>query len=115
MVFAQSLSLSNSARQAARAAVVESATCTDVSNLAKDAADTVGMNGDDADVTILRGDKEADAQTAGVCTGSSQLCKSQPANTNIYVRITFDTDPIVPFVPVPDHLTGEGVFRCEWN
>ena len=54
MVFAQSLSLSNSARQAARSGVVDTAggTCDQIINLAKDSADTMGMDGSDATVTV---------------------------------------------------------------
>jgi Flp pilus assembly protein TadG len=115
MVFAQSLSLSNAARQAARSGVIEGTTCTQINTLSHDAAGTMGMSGDAATVVIQRG-PDRDHLTA-VCSGggTTQPCKSQPVGTNIYVTLTYDTDPVVPFIPVPDQLTGNGVYRCEFS
>ena len=110
-MFAQSLSLSNSARQAARSGVIAGATCSQIENLAKDAADTIAMDGADAVVTISRGTAEGTATAA--CGGGGEPCQGQPDGTNIYVYLVYDTEPIVPMVPVPDTLTGKGVFRCE--
>jgi Flp pilus assembly protein TadG len=115
MVFAQSLSLSNSARQAARSGVISGTTCDQIISLAHDSADTIGMDGADTSVSIERGLTKGAA--TGVCAGggTTQPCKSQAVGTNIYVTLTYPTDPIVPFVPVPDSLTGEGVYRCEFQ
>jgi Flp pilus assembly protein TadG len=117
MVFAQSLSLSNSARQAARSAVIEGTTCSQVSTLAKDAADTIAMDGAAATVTIRRGATETAADAApDPCTvGTTQPCKTQAAGTNVYVRMTFPVNPIVPFIPVPSTVSGKGVYRCEFS
>ena len=112
VVFAQSLSLSNSARQAARSGVIDGTTCGQVSALAQDAANTIAMDGASAVVTITRGTSEATASPA--CAGGDQLCKNQPDGTNIYVRLVYNTSPIVPMVPIPDSLEGKGVFRCEY-
>jgi hypothetical protein len=52
-----------------------------------------------------------------VCSGggSTQPCKAQPSGTNIYVTLTYHTDPVAPFVPVPTTLTGDGAYRCEFS
>jgi Flp pilus assembly protein TadG len=114
-VFAQSLSLSNSARQAARSGVIEGTTCDQINKLATDSADTLGMDGDEATVTIKRGTTEATANTFSCAVGSSiQPCKTQPTGTNLYVELTYSTDPVVPLIPVPDTLVGKGVYRCEF-
>jgi Flp pilus assembly protein TadG len=115
MVFAQSLSLSNSARQAARSGVISGTTCDQITTLAHDAADTIGMNGADTTVTVKRGLSKSTAASACAGGGTTQPCKSQAVGTNVYVTLTYDTDPIVPFVPVPSTLTGGGVFRCEFQ
>jgi Flp pilus assembly protein TadG len=114
VVFAQSLSLSNAARQAARAAVIDGTTCDQVSTLAKDNADTIAMDGADATVTIRRGATEAGATDA--CGGGGQPCAGQAAGTNVYVVLTYATVKSglsLPFVPVPATLTATGAFRCE--
>jgi Flp pilus assembly protein TadG len=115
MVFAQSLSLSNSARQAARSGVISGTTCDQITSLAHDAADTIGMDGADTTVSIKRGATEATASAACGGGGSTQPCKSQAVGTNIYVTLTFSPDPIIPFVPVPSTLQGKGVYRCEFQ
>jgi len=115
IVFSQTLSLSNSARQAARSGVVEGATCTQVTALAQDAADAIAMDGTDAAVSISRGPSEVAAGPACGGGGTVQPCAGQPGGTNVYVRLVFDTPEIVPFIPVPDQLTGKGVFRCEFS
>ena len=115
MVFAQSLSLSNAARQAARSGVISGTTCDQITTLSHDAAGTMGMNGNAASVTITRGTSEGSSTAACGGGGSTQPCKTQAAGTNIYVTLTYATDPVVPFVPVPSHLSGEGVYRCEFS
>jgi Flp pilus assembly protein TadG len=115
-VFAQSLSLSNSARQAARSGVIEGTTCTQITTLAKESADTLGMEGSDTDVTIERGTSEGDATL--VCDdgdGSIQPCKTQPPGTNVYVSLVHATQPVVPLVPIPDTVHATGVYRCEFQ
>lgn len=117
MVFAQALSLSNSARQAARSGVVEGTTCDQIKTLAQDAADTIGMNGADSHVTIKLGASEATSASAcgGSYAGSTQPCKTQPAGSNLYVTLTYNPQALVPLVPVPHALSGAGVYRCEFK
>jgi Flp pilus assembly protein TadG len=116
-LFAQDLSLSNSARQAARSGVVASATCSGIKQTAQDNAGTIGMSGDDTTVTIALGTDEDN--TSPVCTSSAddakQPCKASPANSNVYVTLDHTVDRILPFVPTPDTITGKGVFRCEFS
>ena len=114
-VFAQSLSLSNSARQAARSAVIEGTTCDDIVELAEDSADTLGMKGSDATVTIKRGTSEGSA--SGVCGsgGGDEPCEAQPEGTNVYASLVYDIEPIFPLVPIPDTVHGKGVYRCEFE
>ena len=114
MVFAQSLSLSNSARQAARSGVISGTTCAQITSLAHDAAGTIGMSGAATSVTINRGTSSPGTAACGG-GGSTQPCKSQAVGTNIYVTLSYNTDPIVPFIPVPSTLTGTGVYRCEFS
>lgn len=117
MVFAQSLSLSNAARQAARSGVIDGTTCSQIIQLSHDAAGTMGMTGSAATVTITRGPDASTAKTNPVCTGSTPPppCKGTTPGTNVYVTLTYDTDPVVPFIPVPSKLTGNGVYRCEFS
>lgn len=115
MVFAQSLSLSNAARQAARSGVIEGTTCDQIISLAHDAAGTMGMQGSAASVAIKRGASEAGAATTCSGGGSAQPCQGQDPASNIYVTLTYNTDPVVPFVPVPSQISGKGVYRCEFK
>lgn len=115
-VFAQSLSLSNSARQAARSGVIEGTTCDQIVTLATDSADTLGMDGADTTVVVKRGASAASAITFACAKSSSvQPCKTQNAGTNVYVTLSYAAEPVVPFIPVPDTLTGTGVYRCEFK
>jgi Flp pilus assembly protein TadG len=117
MVFAQDLSLSNSARQAARSGVVAGATCSGVKQTAQDNASTIGMSGADTTVTIALGTDEDHASP--ICTSAAddtkQPCQASPANSNVYVTLGHTVDKILPFVPTPDSITGKGVFRCEFS
>lgn len=115
MVFAQALSLSNASRQAARSGVIAGTTCDQIISLAHDAAGTMGMQGSAASVTIKRGATEAGATTTCSGGGTTQPCQGQDPTPNIYVTLTYNTNPIVPFVPVPSQISGKGVYRCEFK
>ena len=115
MVFAQSLSLSNAARQAARAGVIQGTTCTQIATLAQDAARHRGHEwlcclGLDQ----TRRDRGSATATCS-STPSAQPCSTQPVGTNIYVTLTYAPSAIVPLVPVPSQLRGKGVYRCEFS
>jgi Flp pilus assembly protein TadG len=98
-VFAQSLSLSHSARQAARAGVIEGTTCSQIASLAQDSADTVGMDGSETLVAIRRGTSAASASPVCASGGTDQPCQTQPTGTNVYVSLVYDTEAIAPLVP----------------
>jgi len=117
MIFAQDLSLSNSARQAARSGVVTTADCASIKKTAQDNAGTIGMSGADTAVTIERGTSEDSATPYCTSAGedTEQPCASQPPNTNLYVTLDHAVAKILPFVPTPDSISGKGVFRCEFS
>lgn len=116
IIFAQQLSLGNSARQAARFAVVADRSCADIKAEAQDAADTIGMDGVDTTVTIKVGTTEATAvNPCGIAT--SKPCDNSKEGDSVYVRIDYTSSLVIPLVVVNDNfaLHGEGVFRCEWS
>lgn len=110
IVLAQQLSLSNSARQAARFAVVDvdGRTCGDIEEEARNAAETIGMKPDDP-TYVLSG-------ATGTC---ARPCADSTGSTDLTVTLTYRSDFVVP-MPIPGFATGldiegEGVFRCEYN
>ena len=115
MVFAQSLSLSNAARQAARSGVVQGTTCAQIGTL------VARRRRDHRHGRICRDRLDQarhERSQRNRCLWwrrSTQPCTTQAIGTNVYVTLTFTTNPIVPFVPVPKQLTGTGVYRCEFQ
>ncbi|WP_036490990.1 MULTISPECIES: TadE/TadG family type IV pilus assembly protein [Nocardioides] len=110
IVLTQQLSLSNSARQAARFAVVdvEGRACGDIEAEARNAAATVGMNPGDP-LYALSG-------ATGPC---ERPCAGSTAATNLTVTLSYYSDFLVP-MPIPGFprgidIEGEGIFRCEHN
>jgi Flp pilus assembly protein TadG len=109
-VLAQQLSLSNSARQAARFAVVdvEGRACGDIEAEARGAAATVGMQSTDP-TYVLSG-------ATGPC---ERPCADSAATTNLKVTLSYRSNFVVP-IPIPGFpsgvdVVGEGVFRCEYT
>lgn len=116
IVFAQNLAMGNSARQAARSGVIEGTTCQQVSDLAKDSVDTIGLDGSDVTVTIRRGLSEATATPACAGNDGLQPCKTQPEGTNLYVKLETTTTLVIPLLFTKDvQVTGKGAFRCEFS
>lgn len=110
IVLTQQLSLSNSARQAARFAVVdvEGRACGAVEAEARAAAPTIGMLSSDP-TFVLSG-------APGPC---ERPCAGSTSTTDIKVTLTYHSNFVVP-VPIPGlptgvDIKGEGVFRCEYN
>jgi Flp pilus assembly protein TadG len=110
IVLAQELSLSNSARQAARFAVVdvEGRVCGDIEAEARAASETIGMAA--ADPTYV-----LDGAT-GPC---ERPCAGSTGSTDLTVTLSYRSDFVVP-MPIPGFpsgvdIEGEGVFRCEYN
>lgn len=110
IVLAQQLSLSNSARQAARFAVVdvEGRTCGQIENEARAAAETIGMLPTDPTYALTG--------ATGTC---ERPCADSTPTTDLTVTLTYRSEFVVP-MPIPGFpsgvdIKGEGVFRCEYN
>ena len=110
IVLAQQLSLSNSARQAARFAVVdvEGRTCGQIEEEARAAAETIGMEPGDPTYAL--------AGATGTC---ERPCAGSTGTTDLTVTLTYHSQFMVP-LPIPGFpsgvdIDGEGVFRCEYN
>lgn len=102
LAFAQVLSLNSGARQGARLGVVAGATCAKVVSETKEAAETVGIDAGDADLTV----SPPGACPSPPCTGM----RGQP----LVVTISKPFDLDIPFFD-PLVLTGKGEYRCETN
>lgn len=109
-VLAQQLSLSNSARQAARFAVVdvEGRVCGDIEDEARGAAETLGMEASDPTYALTG--------ATGPC---ERPCADATSTTDLTVTLSYHSEFVVP-IPIPGvpsgvDIDGEGVFRCEYN
>lgn len=110
VVLAQQLSISNSARQAARFAVVdvEDRVCGDIEAEARSAAVTIGMEADDPTYALTG--------ATGPC---ERPCADSTSTTDLTVTLSYYSEFVVP-MPIPGFpdgldIEGEGVFRCEYN
>lgn len=110
IVLAQQLSLSNSARQAARFAVVdvEGRTCGQIEDEARSAAETIAMAPTDPAYSLTG--------ATGTC---ERPCADSTATTDLTVTLTYHSKFVVP-IPIPGvpsglDIEGEGIFRCEYN
>lgn len=110
IALAQQLSLGNSARQAARFAVVdvEGRTCGQIEAEARAAAETIGMKPADPTYALMG--------ATGTC---ERPCAGATATTDLTVTMTYRSEFVVP-IPIPGvpnglDIEGEGVFRCEYN
>jgi hypothetical protein len=113
LVFAQSLSLGNAARQGARFGVVADRTCGAIQAETQDAAATIGLSAADVTVTIER---DTGGVRSPICgSGSDVPCKDSEVGDSIYVKTMAAVEPIVPLVPAPTQIDSEGVFRCEFS
>ena len=110
IVLAHELSLSNSARQAARFAVVdvEGRACGDIEAEARGASETIGMESGDPTYALTG--------ATGPC---ERPCAGSTSTTDLTVTLAYRSDFVVP-MPIPGFpsgvdIEGEGVFRCEYN
>lgn len=111
-LFAQQISLNNGARQAARYAVVDGRTCSEIETEAKAGAATIGMSAAQVPTPVI-------SNCGG---GGAKPCTDTLSGTNITVTMTrpgASNAWVVSFppfnsIPVPT-LTGEGVMRCEFS
>jgi Flp pilus assembly protein TadG len=108
-IFAQQLSLSNGARQAARFAVVDGPTCAEVRAEGKNSAATIGM-------TAAQVPEPAVSNCA---SDGAKPCAGTTMGTNITVTMTRSSTWVIPIPPfnvlTPPTLTGKGIMRCEFS
>jgi hypothetical protein len=109
VLFAQQLSLSNGARQAARYAVVAGNDCTAIRTQARNEATTIGMPAAGPAVNVSR---------CGL-GGAIEPCKGTTPGTNITVTMRWQDDWLVSLPPFnvinAPALEGKGVMRCEYR
>jgi Flp pilus assembly protein TadG len=125
-LFSEQLSLNNSVRQGARAAVVAGSgtTCAGVVTSVRSGAFAAGQNTANIDVTTLRSDGSNpcgttanSTSTTKPCTGSFDTATSQ--SDSIEVTATFNAKMLLP-MPIPGFknafkLTAKGVYQCEFT
>jgi Flp pilus assembly protein TadG len=121
IVFAQQLALGNATRQGARFGAADSTkNCADIVTETSSAlANTLAMSVSGVTYQVKRGSTEATA--TDVC-GSTPLsntttkpCTSSSATDNLYVRASYTSTMITPFVQPSLNLTSAGSFRCEFS
>ena len=116
VLFAQQLSLSNASRQAARFGAVDGQTCDSITAEARNVASTIAMSGSSVGVLITRGTTPPTAATPSACaSGATEPCAGSSAGQNVYVRTTFTSTMVVPFMQPTFDLTATGAFRCEFS
>ncbi|CAM3828703.1 TadE/TadG family type IV pilus assembly protein [Nocardioides zeicaulis] len=108
VMVAQQIALGNAARQAARYAVVDGPTCTDVEAQARDALSAPNMDSSAPTFSLSGG------PCPKPCQGSAG--RTDP---NVTVTLRYTSTWVVPF-PVPGlgtgrTLEGKGRFRCEFS
>jgi Flp pilus assembly protein TadG len=131
IVFAQQLALSNSARQAARAGVVNVTTqntCGQILTNVQDNSKTI-MLGDTKKTTIsvqiVLHDAVANTDTTKCANATSYSgaaatvvpCSGSSAGSYITVQAKYDAPLVIPLIPVGPTvgLTGKGVYQCEFS
>lgn len=113
VVFAQNLSVSNAARQAARFGAVEGRTCSAISSEAMTTVANEALAYSQLSagaVTVTRG---------GSCAGATEACKDSGGSDSVQVTVTYTAEFVAPWIipgiPSTKTLTGKGEFRCEWS
>lgn len=108
VIFAQELSLSNAARQAARFAVVDvdGRACGDIETEGRNAVTTIGLEPADPVYAI--------SGATGTC---QRPCAGATASTALTVTMTYQSPVLIPVFPFPNNVEvqGKGVFRCEYT
>lgn len=110
-LFAQQISLTNIAREAARNAVVDGLSCAEIEADARDDAETVGMA---AGVPVVN---------IAPCPASEPPCTDSTPGQDVTVTVTRPGLWLVPWPPLPlvgagpaaPTLTARGVMRCEFS
>ena len=117
IIFAQKLALGNSARQAARYAVVQERTCHEITNEVRSAAaGTINMNTANIQVSVMRVNGATETSACSSPTATNRPCEGAPEGTSIKVSTTYASEVMIPLAVMNNTVTidGEGVFRCEF-
>ena len=126
-VFAAQLSMNSSARDAARAGVVQPITgnpmtCQAVALQAKNASSTIGLTPSKVSVQVssptASGSPACKVAADGSASGSTgtTMCTGSSQDGQLVVLVTYDSVKVpVPMVPVPGKLTATGSFQCEYS
>jgi Flp pilus assembly protein TadG len=117
ILFAQQLSLGNSARQGARMAAVGERSCQQVMDEARTAAATINLPSAKVDVQVLRGTSLSVATVLPTCNSTTYPCTGSLSGENVYVKAwTDDAKFLIPlFKTGPFTIGSTGSFRCEYS
>lgn len=123
ILFAQTLALSNAARQGARLGAVGNRTCAELVAETKNSATSININTANITVQILRGPAvgtATDITAAAPCnnaTPHNTPCHDSDDGDNVYVKASYKSSMLVPLFFVSDNFTvgGTGAFRCEYQ
>lgn len=121
ILFAQTLSLNNAARQGARYGAVGSRTCDQLIAETKAASGTINLNPSSVTVEVLRGSSLSTAvsnwPTSNCSTGTNLPCIGSSPGENIYVKASYKSKMLIPLYFTPNTFTvgGTGGFRCEYS
>jgi Flp pilus assembly protein TadG len=116
IIFAQQLSLGNSARQAARYGAVDGPSCNDIITQAQSGlANTLAMNVSAVSVKVKRASATPTDWTTDLCSGATEVCTGSGTSDNVYVQTQYLSTMMVPFVQPSFNLSSVGVFRCEYS
>ena len=132
IVLAQQLSISNAARQAARAGVVDVSSqnsCGAIQTAIRNAAQTVNLGAGAATniyTSVVLHDASANTDTtkcarqqATYSGGAATTVPCQGASTGSYITVKaeYTTSLVIPLVPVGNNigLTGKSVYQCEFS
>lgn len=124
LYFASALALSNSARQGARSAVVQNATCGDAASQVAQAGGGLGLqypvtvkiqlnSGTSCVATVSSGG--AVTFTSG--SAATMPCAGSPADAQVTVTASGTTTMMVPgwLINKSFGVQGQGVYRCEFS
>ena len=126
ILFAQTLSLNNAARQGARFGAVGQRTCAQLITETQAASTTINLTQpSQVTVKIYRGQTLAAAESAGAINTAAPCNNASPNNTpcygsadgdNVYVKASYDSRLLIPLFKIGAFTVGgTGGFRCEYK
>lgn len=125
MIFAAQLSLNSSARDAARAGVVQpllgsAMSCDAIAQAARSGATTMGLS-DTTKIKVTVSGKSGGtvctlAGAAATTNGSIHLCTGSTVGQQLTVVLSYTAKSLVPLAPPSSiDLSATGAFQCEYN